>query len=375
MTSQTQIDEAFMQQAIALAKRGRFTTSPNPNVGCVLVKNNLVIGEGWHKKAGEGHAEVNAISSATQDVRGATAYVTLEPCSHFGRTPPCAKGLIEAGVSRVVIAMKDPNPLVSGNGIAMLIQAGVSTTVGVQEASARLLNPGFIKRMESGLPLLQCKMASSLDGRTAMASGESKWITGSKARADVQQFRALSCGIISGADTVLTDDAKLNVRFDELISPPAYLTKDTLRQPIRIIIDTKHRLTPNLALFSIESPIIIVRTNLEKSHTWPHFVEELQVNAENGFACLTDLMKKLAKKGLNTLWLETGARLAGAFLQAKLVDELILYQAPKIMANNAKGLFDIEQLNTLKDAIALDFNDIKMIGDDLRIRASVQQHH
>ncbi len=373
MSSQLQRDQHYMQRAIMLAKRGRFTTSPNPNVGCVLVKNDEVIGEGWHQKAGLGHAEVNALANVSEDVAGATAYVTLEPCSHYGRTPPCAEGLINAGVKRVVIGMQDPNPVVSGNGVKMLNAAGIETSVGVLESAARALNPGFIKRMETGMPFVQCKMASSLDGRTAMANGESKWITGPSARKDVQQFRAMSCAIISGADTVIVDDAKLNVRFAELTSAKEYVTEETLRQPVRVIIDTKHRLTPNLALFAIKSPIILVRTNNDEKQPWPEHVECLQVNRLDDKADLTDLLKQLGKKGFNHLWLESGARLSGAFMAAKLVDELILYQAPKIMASEAKGLFDIEQLTNLADAIALTLDDVRMVGDDIRIRATVKQ--
>ncbi|TRX57533.1 bifunctional diaminohydroxyphosphoribosylaminopyrimidine deaminase/5-amino-6-(5-phosphoribosylamino)uracil reductase RibD [Thalassomonas sp. M1454] len=360
-----------MQRAIALAKKGKFTTSPNPNVGCVLVKNGKVIGEGWHQKAGEGHAEVNALASATEDVKGATAYVTLEPCSHFGRTPPCAQGLINAEVSRVVIAMQDPNPLVSGNGVAMLEQAGIATTVGVLENAAKNLNPGFIKRMTNNLPLVRCKLASSLDGRTAMANGESKWITGADARSDVQRFRAESCAIISGADTVISDNAKLNVRYDELGYVQESLTQEQVRQPVRIIIDTKNRLTPDLAIFTSNSPIILVRVDLETEQQWPHFVEQMIVKVKNAQADLHDLLIKLAQRGLNTIWLESGARLAGAFLSENLVDELVLYQAPKIMGDNARGLFDLPQLTHLSDAISLEFNDVRMVGDDLRIIAKI----
>lgn len=371
VTTTVQKDEAYMQRAIALAKYGKFTTSPNPVVGCVLVKDDKVIGEGWHQKAGEGHAEVNALANASTDTKGATAYVTLEPCSHFGRTPPCAQGLINAGITRVVIAMQDPNPLVSGNGVAMLEKADIATTLGVLENAARALNPGFIKRMTQGLPLVRCKLASSIDGRTAMANGESKWITGPDARSDVQGFRAQSCAIISGADTVLADNAKLNVRYDELGYAQKSLTAEQVRQPIRIIIDTKNRLTPDLALFQTDSPIILVRVDLETEQQWPHFVEQMIVKVKNAQADLHDLLLKLAERGLNTLWLESGARLSGAFLSANLVDELVLYQAPKIMGDSARGLFDLPQLSHLSDAISLEFNDVRMVGNDLRIIAKI----
>ncbi|WP_068545793.1 bifunctional diaminohydroxyphosphoribosylaminopyrimidine deaminase/5-amino-6-(5-phosphoribosylamino)uracil reductase RibD [Thalassotalea crassostreae] len=367
-----------MQRAVELAKRGQYTTSPNPNVGCVLVKNNQVIGEGWHRKAGEGHAEVNAIANAKElghDINGATAYVTLEPCSHFGRTPPCAQGLIDAGIKHVVIGMVDPNPLVSGRGVTMLQNAGISTESGVLESACRTLNPGFIKRMSQGKPLLRCKMAASLDGKTAMQSGESKWITGSKARQDVQRFRAKSCAIISGADTVLVDDATLNVRYQELGFAKDSIEQTNLRQPTRVIIDSQNRLTPvlllTLALFKQQSSIILVRTSLEKTAEWPHFVSELNVSEINGKANLTELMSKLGEIGFNELWLESGARLSGAFIGAGLVDELILYQAPKLMAENSFGLFDIPTLTLLKDAVQLSFKDVRMVGDDLRIIADI----
>ncbi|WP_052072806.1 bifunctional diaminohydroxyphosphoribosylaminopyrimidine deaminase/5-amino-6-(5-phosphoribosylamino)uracil reductase RibD [Thalassotalea sp. ND16A] len=366
-----------MQRAIALAKKGEYTTSPNPAVGCVLVKDDQMIGEGWHQKAGEGHAEVNALKAAGSNAKGATAYVTLEPCSHFGRTPPCAKGLIEAGVSHVVIAMQDPNPLVSGRGIKMLEDAGISTKVAVLEQAAMALNPGFIKRMQTGMPLVRCKVAASLDGKTAMSNGESKWITGSEARQDVQRYRAKSCAIISGADTVITDNANLNVRYQELGFAVNDIEEQQVRQPVRVIIDTQNRLTPELALFNQHTSIILVRTALEKCHQWPHFVKQLvvkksRVAEHKGKADLTELVAKLAEMGFNNLWLESGARLAGAFLQSGLVDELVMYQAPKLMGENALGLFDIKSLNHLVDAIELEIQDIRMIGKDIRIISNVE---
>lgn len=367
------LNEHYMQRAITLAKKGEYTTSPNPAVGCVLVKAGEVVGEGWHQKAGEGHAEVNALKQAGIKAKGATAYVTLEPCSHFGRTPPCAKGLITAGVKHVVIGMQDPNPLVSGRGITMLENAGITTEVAVLENAAKSLNPGFIKLMSTGKPFVRCKMAASLDGKTAMANGESKWITGSDARQDVQRYRAKSCAIISGADTVIIDNAKLNVRCNELGFIANDLKETDVRQPVRVIIDSQNRLTPTLELFNQQSSIILVRTTLENDHQWPHFVKQIQVKERLGKADLTDLISKLAELGLNTLWLESGARLAGAFLAQKLVDELVLYQAPKIMGENTRGLFDIEQLSSLQDAISLDIKDIRMIGADIKVTATVNK--
>lgn len=369
--TQQRVDESYMQRAILLAKKGTYTTSPNPVVGCVIVNNDEIVGEGWHQKAGQGHAEVNALNMAGAKATNATAYVTLEPCSHFGRTPPCAQGLIDAGIKRVVIAMQDPNPLVSGNGINMLNKAGIDTVISILEPAAYSLNPGFVKRMRTNMPLVRCKMAASLDGKTAMQSGQSKWITSSAARQDVQRFRAKSCAIISGADTVLVDDAKLTVRYEELGYAQQSLEKEQLRQPLRVIIDTQHRVLPTLALFEQESPIILVRTRLENEQKWPHFVKQLVVKDNHGKASLTDLLAKLADQGVNTIWLESGARLSGAFLQQGLVDEMVLYQAPKLMGEHTKGLFDIEQLTTLEDAIALEINDVRMIGKDIRIISKI----
>ncbi|QBY05193.1 bifunctional diaminohydroxyphosphoribosylaminopyrimidine deaminase/5-amino-6-(5-phosphoribosylamino)uracil reductase RibD [Thalassotalea sp. HSM 43] len=357
--------EYYMQLAIKLADKGRYTTSPNPRVGCVLVRDSVIVGQGFHVKAGLGHAEVNAIKDAGDKASGATAYVTLEPCSHFGRTPPCAQGLIDAGVRQVVFGMQDPNPLVSGRGIKMLQQAGIDCIGPVLEHASQQLNPGFIKRMTQGLPLVRCKLAASLDGKTAMASGESQWITSPAARRDVQSYRAQSCAIISGADTVITDNARLNVRYQELSNVNGSNDSD-LRQPVRVIIDTKHRLTPDLALFSIDAPIILIRTELETGHNWPHFVEQMQVKKANDFADLSDLMLKLAERGLNEIWLESGRRLAGAFFAANLVDELILYQAPKLLSDDAMGLLQIPGLNSLSAAINLNIKDIRKIGQDVR---------
>jgi diaminohydroxyphosphoribosylaminopyrimidine deaminase/5-amino-6-(5-phosphoribosylamino)uracil reductase len=265
MNSET-TDLTFMARAIALAKKGRFTTTPNPNVGCIVVKDGTIIGEGWHQRAGTGHAEVNALAGLSVDSsRGATAYVTLEPCSHYGRTPPCAMRLIEAQVSRVVVAMLDPNPLVAGKGIAMLEQAGIDVTTGVMEADARALNPGFLSRMERDRPFIQVKLASSLDGKTALENGASKWITAKAARRDVQTFRALSCAILTSAKTVIVDNAKLNVREDALnFEYPKRQFDGQVRQPTVVVLDGNNRITKNkskeLDLFASGSRVILVKS-------------------------------------------------------------------------------------------------------------------
>jgi len=374
MTTFLPSDYHFMQRAIALAKRGHYTTSPNPRVGCVLVKNGEIIAEGFHQKAGEGHAEVNALKVAGKNSQGATAYVTLEPCSHYGRTPPCAEGLINAGVKHVIVAMVDPNPQVSGNGLEKLEQAGVSTQHGLLVEAAEKLNPGFIKQMTTGLPYVRCKLAASLDGKTAMKNGESKWITSPEARQDVQRLRAQSCAIISGADSILMDKAKMTVRWSELGDLKNSYKKELIRQPVRVIIDSKNRLTPDLPLFNEPSPIILIRNAIENIHQWPHFVEQVALPfAENAMnnpqIDLSALLIYLAKQGLNDVLIESGFRLAGAFIEQNLVDELVLYQAPKLLGAEGKSLVSMPSLTHLKQAKELQISDVRMVGKDVRITA------
>lgn len=364
-------DHKFMAQAIRLAEQGMYTTSPNPRVGCLIVKDGEVLGEGFHVKAGEGHAEVNALAMAGDNAKGATAYVTLEPCSHFGRTPPCAKALIDAGIIKVIAAMVDPNPQVSGRGLAMLEQAAIETQSGLLEQDAKLLNIGFIKRMTSGFPYVRCKLASSLDGKTAMASGESQWITSKAARQDVQKLRAQSCAIISGADSILMDNARMNVRWSELGEVKNVYPQMSIRQPVRIVIDTKNRLTPDLTFFNEESPVLLIRSSIEKKHQWPHFVEEVRLpsSPKSTQVDLAELMKMLADKGFNEVLIESGMTLAGAFIQQNLVDELVLYQAPKLMGHESKGLIMMPLVEKLSQAKPLTFSDITLVGDDLKITA------
>ena len=392
-------DKHFMSRAIDLAKKGHFTTSPNPRVGCVLVsyKESIgkVIGEGYHQKAGQGHAEVNALAEAKANnlalIEGATAYVTLEPCSHFGRTPPCAQALIDAGVSHVIAAMVDPNPQVSGNGLSLLEKAGITVQSGLLEQSARLLNVGFIHQMVNNLPYVRCKLAASLDGKTAMASGESKWITSADARQDVQRLRAQSCAIITGADSVLFDNAKMTVRWSELGELKNNYPEETIRQPLRIVIDSQNRLTPNLALFEHESEILIINgiapgyienkieSHLENLPKWPHFVEQVQLpmakNAQGKLKInLKLLLEYLAKRGLNDILIESGAQLSGAFIEQNLVNELILYQAPKLMGGDGKNLVEMPSISRLNQAKALTISDIRLVGGDIRITSQLTQH-
>jgi len=388
-------DKHFMSRAIELAAKGHFTTSPNPRVGCVLVSYyegvGTIIGEGYHQKAGQGHAEVNALADAKIHnktlIKGATAYVTLEPCSHFGLTPPCAKALIDAEVDHVIAAMVDPNPQVSGNGLAMLKEAGITVQSGLLEQESKLLNVGFIHKMINNVPYIRCKLAASLDGKTAMASGESKWITSSDARQDVQRLRAQSCAIITGADSVLFDNAKMNVRWSELGELKDNYPEKTLRQPLRVVIDSQNRLTPNLALFQHESPVLIIggatnenaenklASNIENGAQWPHFVEQVQlplVSSEGKLKIdLKALLVHLAKRGLNDVLIESGAQLSGAFIEQDLVNELTLYQAPKLMGGDGKNLVEMSSILKLNQAKALTISDIRMVGCDIRITSQL----
>jgi diaminohydroxyphosphoribosylaminopyrimidine deaminase/5-amino-6-(5-phosphoribosylamino)uracil reductase len=364
-------DHQFMQRAISLAKRGHFTTSPNPRVGCIIVLNGEVVGEGFHQKAGKGHAEVYALKQAGSKAKGATAYVTLEPCSHFGLTPPCAEALIKAQVSHVIAAMVDPDPRVSGRGLELLTEAGITTQFGLLEQDARALNPGFIHLMTTKSPYVRCKLAASLDGKTAMASGESQWITSNEARTDVQRLRAQSCGIICGADSVIFDNAKMNVRWQALGELNQRYAQADIRQPVRIIIDSKNRLTPDLAAFKTSSKIILIRQTIENSQTWPHFVKQVIISkaVDSEYIDLSLLLAYLAQQGLNDILIESGAKLAGAFINANLVDELVLYQAPKLIGSDGKSLLNMPAILQLSAAKNLDINDIRMVGKDIRITA------
>ncbi len=360
-------DHLYMSRALQLAAQGRFTTSPNPNVGCVIVKNGVIIGEGFHRKAGEPHAEVHALRAAGDNACGATAYVTLEPCSHFGRTPPCADALVAAGVTRVVAAMEDPNPQVSGWGMRRLADAGVEVHVGLQQAQAEALNSGFIKRMKTGLPYVRLKLAASLDGRTALANGESQWITSPAARADVQRLRAQSSAILTGADTVLVDDPSLNVRWEQLTpSVQTIYPAEDVRQPIRIIVDSQCRIESSARLFSIPGEIWLARS--KEQGQWPESVHQVLVpQAASGKLNLLQLMKTLAQRNINDLWVEAGASLAGALINAGLVDELIVYLAPKLMGNTARGLVNLPEFQHMTDVADWQWQDVRKIGDDVRL--------
>ncbi|WP_369788855.1 bifunctional diaminohydroxyphosphoribosylaminopyrimidine deaminase/5-amino-6-(5-phosphoribosylamino)uracil reductase RibD [Rouxiella sp. WC2420] len=372
-------DDYYMARAFELARKGRFTTTPNPNVGCVIVRDGEIVGEGYHIKAGGPHAEVHALRMAGEQARGATAYVTLEPCSHHGRTPPCADALLNAGIIRVVAAMQDPNPEVAGRGLYRLRQAGVEVSNGLMLSQAEAVNLGFLKRMRTGFPYVQLKMAASLDGRTAMASGESQWITSAAARQDVQRFRAASSAILSSSATVLADDPSLTVRWSELdqdtqdqynqaLSAIGSTAPDALRQPLRVIVDSKNRVTPQHKLVHQPGETLLARLQAD-GQSWPENLRQLVVPATaDNRVDLVILMMQLAKQQVNSVWVEAGSELAGALLQAGLVDELIIYMAPKLLGENGRALCVLPGLESLTDAPAFEFSDVRQVGPDLRLR-------
>lgn len=360
-------DEIYMARALMLARRGRFTTSPNPNVGCVIVRGGEIVGEGFHYRAGEPHAEVHALRMAGEKARGATAYVTLEPCSHHGRTPPCCDALIAAGVSRVVAAMQDPNPQVAGRGLNRLREAGIDVSHGLMMSEAEALNRGFLKRMRTGFPWVQLKMGASLDGRTAMASGESQWITSPQARRDVQRLRAQSAAILTSSATVLADNPSLTVRWSELDNDTRTLyPQQALRPPVRVVVDSKNRVTPEHRLITQPGETWLARTQAD-AQPWPQDVEQLLLPEHNGRLDLVALMMVLGRRQINSVWVEAGAGLAGAMLQAGLVDELIVYIAPKLLGGDARGLCQLPGLERLAEAPEFTFSDVRRVGTDLRV--------
>uniref|UniRef100_UPI000B362944 bifunctional diaminohydroxyphosphoribosylaminopyrimidine deaminase/5-amino-6-(5-phosphoribosylamino)uracil reductase RibD n=1 Tax=Crenothrix polyspora TaxID=360316 RepID=UPI000B362944 len=331
---------------------------PNPRVGCVLVKNNTIIGEGWHVKAGLPHAEPQALKN-TQDARGATAYVTLEPCSHHGRTPPCCDALIAAGISRVVVAMQDPNPLVAGQGLKQLQAAGIEVSCGVLQHDAELLNRGFITRMTQHRPFVRSKLAMSLDWRTAMASGESKWITSAESRRDVQRLRAENSAILTGINTVLADDPALNARVDV-----------DVEQPIRVVLDSQLKMPVTAQITALPGRCLILTCsldNLKRQALEKAGFEIFYFDNNNGRPDLHAVMAFLADQQVNTLLIEAGATLNGALLSAQLIDEYIIYMAPVVLGDLGRGLFTLPALHSMADKKTLKLNDVRSIGPDLRL--------
>lgn len=363
-------DSSYMARAIQLARKGWFTTRTNPRVGCVLVKDKQIIGEGWHEKPGFAHAEINALNLATESTQGSTAYVTLEPCAHYGKTGPCAEALAKAGVARVVAAMLDPNPLVAGKGMQILADAGIKVEHGLMQGEAEKLNPGFINRMTKGLPRVVAKIAMSLDGRTAMASGESQWITGADARRDVQRLRAESGAVITGSGTVVIDNPSLNVREQAFTANPHFT------QPVRVIIDSQNIVEPDAKIFGHEGSCWLVGGHLS-AKDYPENVEQKLVpllpgkeNVSHHKVDLKVLLQELAKSGVNDVLVEAGSGLVGAFVEQGLLDELVVFVAPKLMGSSARPLMTLP-IDAMQGNIQLKLIHSRSVGDDLKLTYKV----
>lgn len=360
----TERDRTFMAEAIDLARRGRYTTSPNPAVGCVIVNGDEIVGRGWHQWAGEAHAEVAALADAGKRATGGVAYVSLEPCSHFGRTPPCAERLVEARVSRVVSAMLDPDPRVRGTGNARLDQAGIDVDVPCLEAEARSINPGYVKRCETGTPRVRLKLAMSLDGRTAMASGESQWITGAEARERVQLLRAESCAIVTGSGSVLQDDPRLSVRTD------AARVDGRIRQPLKVVVDSGLRTPVGAALFEQDGAVLIA-TSSEPCEAWTNLevrgAEIVRLPDADGHVNLGSVVQELGRRGLNEVLIEAGATLAGSLLELGLLDELIVFIAPTVLGSGARPLFALPHIERMAEGIRLEIASSERVGQDLML--------
>lgn len=348
-----------MARALRLAERGLYTTSPNPRVGCVVVKDGQVVGEGWHEKAGQPHAEINALRMAGEAARGATVYVTLEPCAHYGRTPPCAKSLMDAGVARVVAAMRDPNPLVSGEGMAMLQLAGIRVEQGLLEAQAHELNLGFVYRMTCARPWVRLKMAASLDGKTALNNGVSQWITGEDARRDAHRLRARSCAVITGIGTVLADDPQMTVRAVE-----------TSRQPLRVVLDSKLNMPLSAKMLKEGKTLVVTGCDdhQKMEPLWQAGAQMLILPLKDGRIDLEQMLRELARREINEVTVEAGYTLSGAFLQAGLVDEMVFYLAPLLLGHHARGLFDMPELTAMTGR-EIRIKEVTMVGRDLKVVA------
>lgn len=369
MTTFSAYDNEFMSRAIRLAKKGLYTTHPNPRVGCVITKDDTIVGEGWHKKSGEGHAEVNALMQAGKQAQGATAYVTLEPCCHTGKTPPCTDALIKAGIKRVVAAMQDPHKKVAGKGFHFLETAGIDVEVGLLEQQAQLLNPGFIKRMQQGRPFVRMKMAMSVDGRTAMASGESKWITSESARNDVQHWRAQSSAMLTGIGTILYDDPSLTVRLNDV-----GLNKVVIEQPLCVILDSRLQLPTDAKVIQEQDEILVFTSSTDQ-----YKIESLEevgvqvvcVDKGGSGLDLEQILQHLGSLEINEVMIESGATLAGSFIESGLVDELIIYMAPVLMGDQARALFHLPGIQQMNQKIALNIKEMRQFGEDFRIIATL----
>ena len=356
-------DYRFMADALRLAKKGVYTTHPNPRVGCILVKDGNILSQGWHEKAGQAHAEIVALQLAGEQSHGASVYVTLEPCAHHGRTPPCADALVEAGVKEVIIAMQDPNPLVAGEGISKLEQAGIKVKCGLLEQQAEELNRGFVSRMKSGRPWVTVKLGASIDGRSAMKSGESQWITGAEARQDVQRLRAASSAILTGSGTVLADDPSLTVRL-----------ADVSRQPLRVIMDSYLSIPDSAKVFNDKHPLLVATAAAEDDERFQQLqnrgIDIRCFQARDGRVDARSLLQHLANDfSCNEILVEAGSVVCGNLLKNQLVDEIIIYMAPVIMGSAAKGIFDIPGLERMSQKIELSIKDIRPVGRDWRVTA------
>ena len=354
------VDHGMMARALQLAERGLWTASPNPRVGCLLVRGGEIVGEGWHEQAGEPHAEVHALRAAGERAHGATAYVTLEPCSHHGRTPPCAAALIAAGVSRVVAAMGDPNPLVAGQGLAMLRAAGIATACGLLENEARELNIGFVARMTRGRPWLRLKAAASLDGKTALNNGVSQWITGPAARRDGQRWRARACAVLTGIGTVRDDDPQLTVREVAMT-----------RQPLRVVVDSKLETPLTAKILRGGAVLVAAAVDDEKraNSLRAAGAEVVVLPNPHGKVDLKNLLEELGRRGINEVHAEAGFNLNGSLLREGLVDELLLYLAPCVIGHQASSLFNLPELTSLDGKRRLDIRDLRQVGEDIRLIA------
>jgi len=353
-----------MARALRLAERGRYTAHPNPVVGCVLLRDGEIVGEGFHRKTGEAHAEVNALQAAGDRARGATAYVTLEPCSHHGKTPPCAEALIAAGIGKVIVAIEDPHQAVAGKGLQLLRDAGVEVQTNLMAKAATALNPGFLKRVAEHRPFLRLKLASSIDGAIAMENGESQWITGPGARADVQRLRARSGAVMTGIGTVLSDDPSLNVRAT------AFDTGEL--QPLRVVLDSKLRMPSAARMLTLPGKTLICcALDAAQSKLRGPNVDVMSFAAEDGGVDVVAVLQELAARDVNEVLVESGPRLAGYLLDAGLVDELVIYQAPHIMGSRTRRLADTPAWVSLADRKSLAISDVRRIGDDTRIIATI----
>ena len=351
----TDVHTTLMQRAIDLAHNSLYLSEPNPRVGCVIARDGAVIAEGWTQRAGQAHAEIHALNSIKGQAKGTDVYVTLEPCSHHGRTGPCVDALIEAGVARVFAAMQDPNPKVKGEGFRKLKAAGIEVVQGLCEDRVKKLNPGFIRRMQTGRPLVRAKIAASLDGRTANGKGESKWITGEAARQDVQHWRGRSGAIVTGIGTVLADDPSMNVRLDTDVV-----------QPLRVITDSSLR-TPENAKILNQPGMALLVASAQAAAEPRHDVEVWQCGDKH--VSLSQLVDELGRRSCNEVLIEAGATLTGAFLKAGLVDELVIYFAPLVIGETGRAMFDLQQVMPLADSPRFEFSEVKQIASDIRVIA------